>query len=120
MIPIDVDTFSTDELWTVYEEIRAILRSRLEVQRRQLVQQLNTLRGRPTSSPDEPSNPKRRRTKSAPLFRNPHNAAQTWTGRGKQPRWVTEILQSGIELHELRISQGEGSEAGERSESAST
>lgn len=28
---------------------------------------------------------------------------KTWTGRGKQPHWVTEALASGLTLEELKI-----------------
>lgn len=28
----------------------------------------------------------------APKYRNPDNAAQTWSGRGKRPLWFTEAL----------------------------
>lgn len=35
------------------------------------------------------------RAKVAPKYRNPENAAQTWTGRGKQPLWVQALQQAG-------------------------
>jgi len=36
-------------------------------------------------------------------FRNPANAEQQWTGRGRQPKWVKEWLDAGKSLDELRI-----------------
>jgi DNA-binding protein H-NS len=36
-------------------------------------------------------------------FRNPADSEQTWTGRGRQPKWVVEALASGKKLDELRI-----------------
>ncbi|MEE2658885.1 MAG: H-NS histone family protein [Candidatus Latescibacterota bacterium] len=30
------------------------------------------------------------RTKVAPKYRNPDNPAETWTGRGRTPKWVQE------------------------------
>lgn len=34
--------------------------------------------------------------KVAPKYRNPGNSAETWTGRGKQPRWLAaEVLKGG-------------------------
>lgn len=33
--------------------------------------------------------------KVAPKYRNPANAEQTWTGRGKTPLWVQELKQAG-------------------------
>ena len=38
-----------------------------------------------------------------PKFRNPDDPSQTWTGRGKQPRWPTAKLRSGKMVDEFRI-----------------
>ncbi|WP_354258036.1 H-NS histone family protein [Bradyrhizobium sp. F1.13.3] len=35
--------------------------------------------------------------------RNPLNGSETWAGRGKQPRWVTNLLKSGKRIDDLRI-----------------
>ena len=37
----------------------------------------------------------------APKYRN--EAGETWTGRGKQPKWVAEALASGLNLEDLMI-----------------
>lgn len=39
----------------------------------------------------------------APRYRNPNNLEQTWTGRGKKPRWVQDLLDQGKQLDELMI-----------------
>lgn len=36
-------------------------------------------------------------------FRNPDDPMQTWTGRGKQPRWVADWAQGGKSLDALRV-----------------
>jgi hypothetical protein len=36
-----------------------------------------------------------------PLYRNPRNAAETWSGRGKQPTWVERALAEGYTLDSL-------------------
>lgn len=41
--------------------------------------------------------------KVAPRYRNPKDAIQTWTGRGKQPRWVVDALAKGKKLDDLAI-----------------
>ena len=33
--------------------------------------------------------------KVAPKYRNPANPKETWTGRGKQPRWMAELTAKG-------------------------
>lgn len=42
-------------------------------------------------------------TKVAPKFRNPSNAAETWAGRGQQPRWLSALTAQGRALEEFRI-----------------
>lgn len=36
-------------------------------------------------------------------YRNPADSEQTWTGRGRQPKWVVEALAKGKKLDEFRI-----------------
>ena len=36
-------------------------------------------------------------------YRNPENADQTWSGRGRRPRWVHEATASGRTLDDLEI-----------------
>ncbi|MFO1391941.1 MAG: H-NS histone family protein [Agitococcus sp.] len=36
-------------------------------------------------------------------YRNPANAAETWTGRGKQPRWLVAALATGKLLEDFSI-----------------
>ena len=46
---------------------------------------------------------KKVRTKIHPKYRNPNNSAETWTGRGRKPRWVITALQNGTDLKQLEI-----------------
>ena len=41
--------------------------------------------------------------KVAPKYRNPANAKETWTGRGKQPRWLAAETAKGRKLEEFLI-----------------
>ncbi len=36
-------------------------------------------------------------------YRHPDNAAQQWTGRGRQPKWVKEWVEGGKSLDKLRV-----------------
>jgi DNA-binding protein H-NS len=36
-------------------------------------------------------------------FRNPENASQQWTGRGRQPKWVKEWVEGGKSIDKLRV-----------------
>ena len=41
--------------------------------------------------------------KSAPKYRNPDDADQTWTGKGRQPDWYKTALANGTEPSEMEI-----------------
>lgn len=56
---------------------------------------LDDLVGRP--------NRKRARKPVAPKYRHPENAEVTWSGRGRQPRWIKEGLASGKDLEDYLI-----------------
>ncbi len=43
------------------------------------------------------------KNKVAAKYRNPADANQTWTGRGRQPLWVAAALKSGKSLKSLEI-----------------
>ncbi|HYG05937.1 MAG TPA: H-NS histone family protein [Stenotrophomonas sp.] len=41
--------------------------------------------------------------KVPPKYRNPANAKETWTGRGKQPRWMAELTSKGKKVEDFLI-----------------
>lgn len=44
-----------------------------------------------------------KRGKVAPKYRNPANAEQTWTGRGKPPRWMAAEIAKGKKVADFLI-----------------
>ncbi len=40
---------------------------------------------------------------NAPRYRNPENPEQTWSGRGRRPRWVHEAEAAGRSLADMEI-----------------
>lgn len=47
--------------------------------------------------------PKAPAQKVAMRYRNPANAAQEWTGRGRQPKWVEAALADDVTLESMQI-----------------
>ncbi|MBP6216945.1 MAG: H-NS histone family protein [Luteimonas sp.] len=43
------------------------------------------------------------RSKVKPKYRNPANKSETWTGRGKRPRWFNAALTAGKKEKDLLI-----------------
>lgn len=39
----------------------------------------------------------------APKFANPNDPSQTWTGRGRAPKWVTELENQGVSRDAMLI-----------------
>ena len=39
----------------------------------------------------------------APRYRNPADASQQWTGRGRQPKWVKEWIDAGKDIAGLKV-----------------
>ena len=85
-----------DELWALHEEVAEVLAARLAAEKRVLEERLHQLNNQAHTS-KRPYPPVR------PKFRNPDNPAETWAGRGRQPRWVTQQLRSGKRIEELKI-----------------
>jgi DNA-binding protein H-NS len=93
---------SLDELWDLHERVGAILSDRIEDEKKKLEQQLNQLARRVTEL--SPRSPQRRSyPKVEAKFRNPDNPSDTWSGRGKTPRWLASLIAAGRKLDEFRI-----------------
>ncbi len=45
----------------------------------------------------------RKRSVAAAKYRNPTNAADTWTGRGRKPRWFEAALKAGKKPEDMAI-----------------
>ena len=45
----------------------------------------------------------RKRTTSSAKYRNPKDASQTWTGRGRKPNWLVEALGQGAKLESFEV-----------------
>lgn len=93
-------SMSVDELWTLHETISTLLVARIESEKRQLEDRLQKL-----SRTFAPRSRGRRRSypKVLPKFQNPVQPTQTWAGRGKKPRWFSEMIEAGKSLDDLRI-----------------
>jgi DNA-binding protein H-NS len=107
----NIDSLTLNELWSLHDEIAAILTSRLTEEKRRLEEQLVKLH---TSSVPG-LNPQRQHRLGVlgrarrpypqvlPKYRNPMNPAETWAGRGKQPRWLRDQLKSGKRIENFLI-----------------
>lgn len=42
-------------------------------------------------------------SKVAPKYRNPANPSETWSGRGRQPRWLAALVEKGKSASDFLI-----------------
>ncbi len=47
--------------------------------------------------------PTRKRTPAVPKYANPSNKSETWSGRGRKPRWFDAALKSGKSPESMSI-----------------
>jgi DNA-binding protein H-NS len=96
-----LEMMSIDDLWSLHEEIRSILSTKLVAERRELERRLAQLKGRIEEKPRA----RRPYPKVHAKYRNPERPSETWSGRGKQPHWVGAQLRSGKNVDDLLIAR---------------
>ncbi len=93
-----------DDLRALHQKVASLLASRLETQISEIEDRLRQLRA--CVVPNLAEEPSRRQYPAvSPKFRNPAEPHQTWSGRGKRPAWVTELLNAGMSLQDFQISE---------------
>jgi DNA-binding protein H-NS len=107
----DLDEMELDELWQIHEELTRVLSDKIVAEKRELEKRLAQLNrveiiresgsANPLSMTDQA--PRRKYPKVLPKYCNPLSPSETWSGRGKQPRWLVAALKSGHKLDELKI-----------------
>jgi DNA-binding protein H-NS len=102
----DLSKLSLEELQTLAQDIEREIVSRREAERERVLAQMRELAASLGTTLEDILRQERGKGGGivAPKYRHPDNPAQTWTGRGKRPAWVTEALASGKTLEDLTIS----------------
>lgn len=88
-------SMSTEELWKLHEELASTLAHKMAAERATLEERLRRITGL--------ARVRRPYPKVLPKYQNPQNPAETWSGRGKQPRWLRAQLRSGKKLSNFLI-----------------
>ncbi len=111
----NLDAMSTDEMWQLHEEISQVLSVKLASEKHALEKRLAQLRREKEIPLSEAvgtrlkdSRPERRKyPRVIPKYQNPNVPSETWSGRGKQPRWLTAALKTGHSIEDFVISSVE-------------
>jgi DNA-binding protein H-NS len=109
----DLEGLPLDDLWALHEQIEKILSARIIAEKQQLEKRLDHLnRGKsikgqgvlePKANEAKVNRPRRKYPKVFPKYQNPAVPSETWSGRGKQPRWLVSALQSGRTIKDFEI-----------------
>jgi DNA-binding protein H-NS len=91
----EFEQMGIDDLWRLHLRISEILQQKIQQEKQRLEERLKRL-GTPASGrrPYPPVPPK---------YRNPDQPSETWSGRGKRPRWLDAQLRSGKRIDDFRI-----------------
>jgi len=110
MKKIDLEAMYFDDLWSLHEQISQILSVRITSEKRELERRLEVLnRGRDvigakddTAQNNANGRARRKYPRVLPKYRNPQTS-ETWSGRGKQPRWLVAAIKTGRKMEDFEI-----------------
>lgn len=111
---LDLEAMPLDDLWTLHERIGKLLAERIVAEKQQLEARLLRLSpgkaGRGSTDADaaaielKTKRPRRKYPEVFPKYRNPQAPFETWSGRGKRPRWLVSALKAGSRVEDFEIS----------------
>lgn len=110
---VQLESMSLDDLWSLHEEISSILSVRIKAEKHELEKRLAVLSrgmhgiGGSAEPVGAEAKPRRKYPRVLPKYRNPQTS-ETWSGRGKRPRWLVAAMKSGHKIEEFRINDGAG------------
>lgn len=105
----DLEAMDFDGLWLLYEDLTKILAEKIAAEKLELEKRLAQLnRINPIGDAgflvqSKIDRPRRKYPKVLPKYFNPSAPTETWSGRGKQPRWLVAALRSGSKLDDFLI-----------------
>ena len=115
MAKLDLAALTLDELWELHEQITTLLSAGIMQEKRELEKRLVKLNASKidTDTGDHkrkpgslnPARPRREYPKVLPKYRNPDAPFETWSGRGKQPRWLVSALEAGGRIDDFKIDE---------------
>lgn len=102
---IDLEKLSLAELKKLQKDVAAAIKDFGDRERRKALSEVEAFARERGLSPADLSALISRRTRrpAAPKYANPADPSQTWTGRGRKPRWVEAALADGRSLDDLAI-----------------
>ena len=104
-MPIDLEKMSLKELKALQTQVTRHIADFEERRKREARKELEDKARDLGFSLEEivGAKPSRKRAPAKAKYANPANKSETWSGRGRRPRWVETALKSGKKLEDLAI-----------------
>jgi DNA-binding protein H-NS len=105
MAAINVDKMSLQELLALQPRLEKAIAEARQRERSEIKEKIAALAAGSGFSVSELFGTGRgvKGSKLAPKYINPDNKSETWTGRGRQPRWLVAKLAKGAKLDQFKI-----------------
>ena len=102
----ELERMSVKDLLALHIEVQAAIAERRVSEKLEVREKLQALAEKNGYSMDELYGKGKRggtRGTVAPKYRNPANAAETWTGRGRMPVWMKTLVEKGAKREKFLI-----------------
>jgi DNA-binding protein H-NS len=104
-LKVDLNSLSLKELKDLQSQVAKAISGYEDRRKKELLAELDEIAKAKGFSLAEltGSAPSRKRSPSVAKYANPANAADTWSGRGRKPRWFSEALAKGKKPEDMAI-----------------
>lgn len=99
----DISNLSYDELGELIQVATALQLQKKQAEKAELLEAFKAQAKAKGMTLEEIVTGKTSRKPVPAKYRNPDDASQTWTGRGRKPLWVVSALANGASLDSLSI-----------------
>jgi DNA-binding protein H-NS len=94
-----------DKLLALKHQIDAEVERRKEAEIAKVTATLATF-GIAIGAPAAETAKKKQKRKAQVKYQNPHNHAETWTGRGRPPKWLADFVEQGHKIEDFGVAAG--------------
>jgi DNA-binding protein H-NS len=105
---VELEHWSVDDLWSLHERVSKILSDRIKAEKHELEKRLTILNrginvaGQSDKLRSRDQKQRRKYPRVLPKYQDPQTS-ETWSGRGKRPRWLVAAMKSGRKIEDFRI-----------------
>ena len=109
MTKVDLASYTLSELKGLQHDIERTIKERKQQEVQKAREQILSIAKQAGVSVEELLGNVGKKTKAGdgqkvkPKYQNPRDVSQTWTGRGRQPRWIAKELAKSNKLDDFRM-----------------